>query len=327
MLEHGGRLRQAAEKYQIPLEQWLDISTGINPNGWPVPSVPASAWLRLPENGDGLEHAAFEYYGCSSLLPVAGSQAAIQLLPQLRPLSKVGILTPGYSEHAHAWKRAGHRLITLDAREIADAIDDLDVLLLCRPNNPDGLVLDSEILLQWHQRLMEKGGWLIIDEAFIDATPELSLSPRGGKKGLIILRSLGKFFGLAGARVGFVLAEQRLLAQLQERLGPWSLAGPSRWVATQALSDRKWQAQTCESLKNSGERLNQLMVQHNLTPLGGTALYQLVEIEQAEALYVQLAQQGILLRLFKEQSAVRFGLPKEEVEWQRLEAALGVCRL
>ncbi len=317
------RLRQAAEHYRIPLAQWLDLSTGINPWGWPVPNTPPSAWLRLPENGDGLERAAANYYGCSSLLPVAGSQAAIQRLPQLRPSSMVGILTPGYSEHAHAWRRAGHQLRPLAAREVAGAIDDLDVLLLCHPNNPDGWVFDAERLLQWHQRLARRGGWLIIDEAFVDATPELSLSSYGGMEGLIILRSLGKFFGLAGARVGFVLTEQLLLDQLQECLGPWALSGPSRWVATQALVDREWQADTRKQLLRSAERLAQLLTRYNLTPTGGTSLFQLVESEQAEQLHDKLARQGILLRLFREASAVRFGLPKDELEWRRLEGALG----
>ena len=230
MPEHGGRLRQAAERYQRPLGQWLDLSTGINPQGWPVPAVPGTVWQRLPESDDGLEQAAAAYYGTDSLLPVAGSQAAINLLPQLRSHSRVGVLSPGYSEHAHAWRSAGHQVIALAANEIAPEIAQLDVLLLCRPNNPDGLLIDRGLLLQWLQQLSARGGWLVIDEAFVDVTPEQSLSDLAGSRGLIMLRSLGKFFGLAGARVGFVLADASGTTRSLVTLRTGSLGGdPGPW--------------------------------------------------------------------------------------------------
>jgi len=71
MLEHGGRLRAAARKYQIPLTDWLDLSTGIAPYGWPIPDIPASAWNRLPAEADGHEAAAQAYYGSRLVYPVA----------------------------------------------------------------------------------------------------------------------------------------------------------------------------------------------------------------------------------------------------------------
>ncbi len=115
MLEHGGALRVAASRYRIPLSDWLDLSTGINPNGWPVPPIPATVWGRLPEPDDGLEAAAMAYYDTSLLVPVAGSQAAIQALPLLRDLGRVGVLSPTYAEHAHAWRRVGHPVDLLTA--------------------------------------------------------------------------------------------------------------------------------------------------------------------------------------------------------------------
>lgn len=165
MLEHGGRLRIAAERYAIPLEQWVDLSTGINPYGW-VPAVPPeSVWRRLPEELDGLEQAAADYYGCRELLPVAGSQAAIQLLPRLRDRSTIGLLTPSYSEHRQAWINGGHRVVDLTANQIEQRLHELDVLVICNPNNPDGRLFDNSHLLDWHQRLVGRGGWLIVDEA------------------------------------------------------------------------------------------------------------------------------------------------------------------
>ena len=221
MLEHGGRLRAAAQQYGILLSEWLDLSTGLAPWPFSFPAVPASVWQRLPEAEDGLASVAAPRYGAAQVLPVAGAQAAIQLLPQLRSAgSRVGIAAPCYAEHAHAWQRAGHRLLELRDEAIEAALDELDVLLLVNPNNPTGRVFAPEQVLAWHERLAARGGWLVVDEAFIDATPELSLAAHSHTPGLIVLRSFGKFYGLAGVRLGFVLAEPSLLNDLNKRLGP-----------------------------------------------------------------------------------------------------------
>lgn len=323
MLEHGGRIRDAAARYGIPPENWLDLSTGINPFGWPVPAVPAECWLRLPEGEDGLTAAARAYYRAPHLLPVAGSQAAIQALPRLRPPGTVGVLAPTYAEHPNAWERAGHRIRSLAGEAIDGALDSLDVLLLANPNNPTGEGFSPERLEGWRARLAERGGWLVVDEAFMDATPERSLAPLAGTPGLVVLRSLGKFFGLAGARVGFVLAWPELLEKLEENLGPWPVAGPARWVAKAALADHPWQAATRQRLSADSARLAALLTRHGLAPHGGTALFQWVPTAQASAVQDHLARQGIWVRRFQEPAALRFGLPGDEGEWQRLEAALG----
>ena len=234
MLEHGGKLLAAAARYGIEPASWLDLSTGINPAGWPVPSIPPAVWQRLPEQEDGLVDAAAAYYGSAGVLPVAGSQAAIQALPRLRDACRVGVPHPAYAEHAHAWRAAGHAVVAWDA---AMGVDALDVLVLVHPNNPGGQIYARAELLDWHARLAVRGGWLLVDEAFIDATPEASLAGLCPRPGLIVLRSLGKFFGLAGARVGFVLAEPAVLGALEARLGPWAVSAPSRWVARAALAD------------------------------------------------------------------------------------------
>jgi L-threonine-O-3-phosphate decarboxylase len=322
LLHHGGKLRVAAARYDIPLEQWLDLSTGINPDGWPAPAIPAEVWARLPEDDDGLEQAAHNYYGAEHLLPVAGSQAAIQTLPHLRASSRIAVLNPAYAEHAHAWQRAGHTVTAVAADEINTAITEFDVVVLINPNNPTGARFQREQLLHWHEQLAARGGWLVVDEAFMDTTPEQSLCLHSAHPGLIVLRSLGKFFGLAGARVGFICAESPLLAQLKSLLGPWSISAPARYVATQALQDRDWQQQTRQKLHAAGARLHALLTQHDLAPDGGCALFQWLQTPRAEQLHEQLAQQGILTRLFAEPASVRFGLPRDEVEWQRLDGAL-----
>ncbi|NMG28621.1 threonine-phosphate decarboxylase CobD [Aromatoleum evansii] len=320
MLEHGGRLRRAAQHYGIPLADWLDLSTGINPHAWPVPPVPATAWHRLPEDGDGLEAAAAAYYGTDQLLPVAGSQPAIQALPALIPGERVTVLAPTYAEHPHAWR--GRTLRALAAEEIDAAIDDTDVLLLVHPNNPSGARFPRERLLGWHARLAARGGWLVVDEAFIDTEPAESLAVAAGRDRLVVLRSLGKFFGLAGARVGFVLAPAALRERLADLLGPWTLSGPARHVARAALADRAWQDAMRERLQGEAARLATLLRHSGLGEPAGPALFQWVRRPDAQAVQDRLARAGILVRRFDEPASLRFGLPPDEAGWSRLAAAL-----
>nr|WP_026143004.1 MULTISPECIES: threonine-phosphate decarboxylase CobD [unclassified Thioalkalivibrio] len=323
MQVHGGGIRQAAARYGIAEAEWLDLSTGINPYGYPAGEIPQAAWARLPESEDGLEAAAADYYGTTALLPVAGSQAAIQLLPALREgRARVGILEPSYNEHARAWRAAGHEVIPLSGDAVADAVPRLDVLVLVNPNNPTGQRFDGADLRAWHADLATRGGWLIVDEAFMDVTPEGSLAPDAPREGLVVLRSLGKFFGLAGARVGFVLAGEALRTRLADRLGPWSLAGPSRWVAARALADRAWQAETRRMLQARGQQLAELLRAHDLEPSGGTALFQWCRVDDPAGWQDHLGQQGILVRRFDAPGSLRFGLPGDPGEWRRLGAGL-----
>ncbi len=322
MLEHGGHLIDAAKKYNIALEQWIDLSTGINPNGWPIPEIPTECWQRLPEASDGLLEAAKKYYQCQAILPVAGSQAAIQSLPLLRKKSIVGVLKPAYAEHAYNWEKAGHSVKYLTAENLDQQIEQLDVLILINPNNPSAQHFNRQQLLSWHQTLQQKGGWLIIDEAFADSDGEQSLASYPLTEGLIILRSIGKFFGLAGIRCGFVIAVEKLLQDLNEQLGPWTISTPSRYIATRALQDKSWQMENRQRLKQQRKRLSSLCNQYSLTVSAETDLFVWIQTPQAHSIYQALAEQAVLCRLFKQPASLRFGLPKNEPEWTVLEQAL-----
>jgi cobalamin biosynthesis protein CobC len=324
MLDHGGRLRDAATQYDIPPADWLDLSTGINPQGWPVPALSANVWQRLPEADDGLEAAAAAYYGNANLLPVAGSQAAIQLLPTLLPRAAVACISPLYSEHPQAWQRAGHKVRFLQNAMLPRALAAATpYVLLCNPNNPTADRHPRDLVVDAAAQLKKRGGTLIVDEAFIDPTPEQSVTPLAGTDAapnLIVLRSLGKFFGLAGARVGFLFAGRELLGRMSESLGPWSINGPGREAARLALQDGAWQAATRKRLNADSERLRQL-----LPPLGevkATALFATLTSPQAGELHEHLARRGILTRRFDQQPLLRCGLAGDEAGWQRLAAAL-----
>ncbi|MBW5415173.1 threonine-phosphate decarboxylase CobD [Pseudomonas sp. MAG002Y] len=322
MLEHGGRLRKAAQRYGIALEDWLDLSTGLAPMPWPIPHIPLSAWARLPETNDGLEEAAACYYRASRVLPAAGSQAAIQALPTLRPEGRIGVLAPCYAEHEQAWERAGHYVVPLSLDDVEAALSTLDVLVLVNPNNPTGQLIEPERLLRWHAKLTDRGGWLVVDEAFMDLSPAYSLASWTDRQGLIVLRSFGKFFGLAGIRLGFVLAEANLLERLDDILGPWTVSGPARAVAREILLDEGGHDRQRKRLATAGQRLADVLTAHELVPDGGCGLFQWLSRPDAEALHEFLARRAILTRFFPSIAGIRFGLPCDEAGWTRLTLAL-----
>ncbi|QXH52782.1 threonine-phosphate decarboxylase CobD [Pseudomonas fakonensis] len=322
MLEHGGRLLRAVKQYGIAREDWLDLSSGIAPWPYPIPPIAPDAWARLPETEDGLEEAARQYYGARHLLAVAGSQAAIQALPTLRPAGRVGVLSPCYAEHPQAWQRAGHQLVELDESQVDGELERLDALVLVNPNNPTGQRVSRERLLAWHARLAERGGWLLVDEAFMDNTPEQSVVDCAERPGLIVLRSFGKFFGLAGVRLGCVVAEPALLQRLAELLGPWTVSGPARVLGQSCFVDQAAHQAQIQRCAQASQRLAVLLASSGLPPSGGCDLFQYVRSESAARLHDFLARRGILVRLFTEPGAVRLGLPACAADEQRLALAL-----
>jgi cobalamin biosynthetic protein CobC len=344
---HGGNLAQAIRRFGRPREEWLDLSTGINPNPYPAPALKPDAWHRLPEPDTALTLAAQAYYNAPQLLAVAGTQAAIQALPQCRmqiggqaKVANVVIASPTYAEHAHCWAKAGHNVIlcstNYDDLNTAAASADVDVMVICNPNNPTGLLIAPAQLLQWHAQLAARGGWLVIDEAFGDTVPQASVASSTAKPGLIVLKSVGKFFGLAGLRLGFVAAESALLNMLADHLGPWSVSGPAQQVGCAALNDRVWQQRVRQNLMIEGARLQTLLQQHGIDNQG-TALFRFSSLPapQAEQFWLHMAQRGIWVRLFAGDapdqashvaSGVRLGLPPDEAGWQRLSDALAQWR-
>lgn len=320
---HGGNLHEAAERYGIPYAQWLDLSTGINPHGYPVPPVPADAWRRLPDDGDGFAACAARYYAApdaAHVLPVAGSQAAIRALPSLLPRARVGIAPLTYSEYAPAFERAGHEVLPLDVSwdTLPDALIHVAVV---NPNNPTAEHLSAGKLLHWHAQLAARGGTLLIDEAFADAMPSASLAASTHRDGLLVLRSPGKFFGLAGVRAGFVLGAPALLDALRRTLGAWTVSGPARHAVKAAFEDVAWQQQMRTRLDTESTRLVSLLHAHGFAT-HSTPLFAWTDDARAAALHEALAQRGVWTRLFTASGSMRFGLPASDTEWARFEESL-----
>lgn len=323
-LAHGGAVRAVARRYGIAESEWLDLSTGINPHGWPVPTLDPELWRRLPEPDDGLDQAGRAWAGApaeASCLPVPGTQAAIQHLPLMRNTATVGVPDPGYNEHARWWRAAGHEVLPVHADELENHLEALDVLVWIHPNNPTGEQLPRSVLRDWHRRFARRGGWLVVDEAFLDDSAE-SMAAFAGEDGLIVLQSLGKLFGLAGARTGLVFGPAKLCEQLEAGLGPWSVPGPTRAVMIQALQDRSWQRHNHEQLRNDSRRLKTLLEEQGLPVMGHTALFAWCPTPDASSIADALARRGILVRVFDDPPALRIGLPGDETQWRRLQDAL-----
>ncbi|MDK3021892.1 threonine-phosphate decarboxylase CobD [Cupriavidus taiwanensis] len=327
-IRHGGDLLAAVRRYGRPAGDWLDLSTGINPDGYAVPALPAQVWQRLPQDDDGLAELAAAACGAPHALPVAGSQAAIRTLPALLRPGRVGVAALGYSEYAPAFAAAGHTVVPLDEADFSrpGLADALDHLVVVNPNNPTARMLPTATLLRWHAALAARGGTLLVDEAFIDCLPDGSVAAHSGKAGLVVLRSIGKFYGLAGIRCGFVLAQPALLDALRARLGHWTVSGPAREVARHALADHAWQHATRARLQACGARLAALLDRHGLPP-ATHPLFCWVPHHDAARLQHALALQGVWTRCFDAAGgcapSLRLGLPPDHPQaWQRLEAAL-----
>jgi cobalamin biosynthetic protein CobC len=326
---HGGRVDLAASLYPLAPQPWIDLSTGINPICWPVPQLPAALYQRLPQASQmaDMAAAASATYGLpvsAAMIPVPGSEIAIRLLPRIHGARRIGILAPTYGSHAAAWRDAGAEVHELDA--LPDPTrHDLEMLVVVNPNNPDGRTIARAELAAFAQAWTVTGRWLVVDEAFADVRPETSLLALPELPvGTTVLRSLGKFFGLAGLRVGFVVVGEADGPAWHSLLGDWPVSGSACEIATMALRDTAWIAATRTRLAADRKRLDGLLGAAGLKLLGGTDLFGLFEAPDDVDLLDHFARAGILIRGFAATSQrYRFGLPADEAAWQRLEAA---CR-
>lgn len=331
MPSHGGDTAWATTRFGEPAGGWLDLSTGINPDPYPVPSIPPDLWHRLPTSGHlgALAIAAAEAYRTpvESVVLSAGSEAVLTLLPRLLAPTKVAVLTPGYGSHLAAWKAAGHRIQALATDNVAaQRLGETRILVVGNPNNPDGTRFPTDLLLSIADQLSQQGGLLVVDEAFADGEPETSLAPHAGREGLLVFRSFGKFYGLPGARLGFALAAPRLAGAVREGLGAWPVSTPTCLIGATALKDTAWRDATIARLKQRGQALDAVLEKADLPVFGGTLLFRLVRHSGARTLFNRLGENGVLVRAFTERSEwLRIGIP-DDAGLSRLAATLDRAR-
>lgn len=330
--EHGGDLAWARRHFGGNSEDWLDLSTGISPWARPVHAVPVAIWQRLPDADDSaLRRAAAEFYGCASehVLPVPGSQFAISCLPRTVPHGVVALPNPGFAEHKHAWIAAGHRVVeyrNLDELSVLIDSSDIRYAVVINPNNPSAEQANPAQLLEWRNQLNAHDGLLVVDEAFADVYPQISLGAHAHLPGLVILRSLGKFFGLAGVRLGFVLAGTEILASLTHWCNPWQINHPAQWIGTQALRDRDWQTGQRQRVAQHSAHLQQLLRDFFPTAHINDAGLFVTLSDPTAPLYhrfIEFAKAQVLLRYGRSNAGewLRFALPGDNSAafQQRLE--------
>jgi cobalamin biosynthetic protein CobC len=325
---HGGRLASAAAQFPGAPTPWIDLSTGVNPNPYRAPSASRSADARLPDPTEtaALEAAAAAAFGVGRMgrtMAVPGSETALRMLTRLLPAKTVAVAGPTYSSHGAAWTAAGANVQSISCRDLASA--DADVVVVVNPNNPDGYRHAPETLARIADRQAARGGWLIVDEAFGEVAPALSVADRAGAA-LIVLRSFGKFYGLAGVRLGFVLADSRVIAELRSVFGDWPVSAAAIAAGLAAYPDMAWRERTQASLHRKAVRLDRLLSRAGFEIVGGTSLFRLCAVDDASRRFARLAERGVLTRPFDfDPRWLRFGLPADASDWSRLEQALEAC--
>jgi cobalamin biosynthesis protein CobC len=327
-LAHGGDLGAARKLFPGAPEPFIDLSTGINPFSYPLPPLDAAVFARLPEAAEAERLAAIaaEAYGAPSRAHVVAAPGLQILLPLVAALARPGratVLGPTYAEHARVAALAGHAVCDVDnIRDLASA----DLAVVVNPNNPDGRIVGRDALLGLAERLAQRAtpGLLVVDEAFMDGGPsDASLVAEAARPNLIVLRSFGKFFGLAGVRLGFAIGSPDIARRLRVALGPWAVSGPALAVGVAALADVNWTVSMRAQLAAAARRLDGMLTKANLGILGGTSLFRLVHTPAAAELFDHLGRTGIYVRRFAEQpNWLRFGLPGDELASQRLQDAL-----
>jgi cobalamin biosynthesis protein CobC len=295
-----------------------------------LPPLAPEIFARLPDMAalGRLTAAAAQYYGAPSadhVVAAPGTQILLPLVAGLVRPGRAAVLSPTYNEHARAAQLAGHSVVA--TRDLG-ALGDADLAVVTNPNSPDGRLIDKDELLTLAGKLRARGGILVVDEAFMDVGPPgQSLGGAVTPGNIVVLRSFGKFFGLAGIRLGFALLERPLAARLSAMLGPWAVSGPALAIGAQALADAGWIEKTRGALLRASQRLDAILSGAGLDIVGGTTLFRLARTPAASALFHRLGRAGILVRSFPDEvSWLRFGLPASEDAWRRLETAMVRCR-
>ena len=311
--DHGGNLDTARRAWGGERHEWLDLSTGINPIPYPVPDLDAELWTALPDDTAlaNLIAAGRRFWNIPanlSLLAAPGASALIAALPGLRDPQRVAIESPTYNEHAGSFSAHGWEIVSPD--EVAEA------RVIVHPNNPDGKVFQGDALDRYQL--------VIIDESFADPNPELTLCALAHHPGVIILKSFGKFWGLAGLRLGFAIGHPDTIETIKARLGPWSVSGPALEIGTRALLDPSWAHETRERLFADANRLDQLVLQSGRVRLvGGSPLFRLYETSNAETAQNAFANKKIWTRRFPYSDTwLRLGLPGSPEAWERVAEAV-----
>ena len=306
---HGGLVSRSLD---VPVGELLDFSQNINPLGAPVETLEAARRALYEESGSypdldypDLRRALASYLSVSAdkIVPTNGGAEALFLAARAAGRGgKALVLEPTFSEYAAAARAAGietvrrvarHResVFRLDPTSLEN-LDGISVVFLCNPNNPTGDVLGRREVLELADRVREAGAVLVVDEAFADFAPEVSVADMVGE-GLWVARSLTKFFAIPGLRLGCLVCEDA--GRIQEIQPSWSVNAVAAAAGIAAVRDRGFAESSVDELARlRGNLFKALEEFADLEPFPGAANFLLVR--GPEELAGRLARRGVLVR-------------------------------
>lgn len=323
MTEHGGNSDEAAQRYGLSRDQMCDLSTAISPIAYQMALPDSNAYQALPmaEDMAQLYAAARQYYKVPETAAIcggAGSQSLLSALPHLMAPRQVWCPEPTYNEHRYRWEKAGHKV-----SGAAKCPKEARVIILVQPNNPTGRVWQHYEIAAYLSQMRACEGLLIIDEAFADVMPEISACAHTGEAPLVILRSLGKFFGLAGLRVGFAIGAEGLIDRLADEIGPWPVSQPAMVVAKSALTDTRWQKAHLERLRAKAADMVAILAEAGFTITGHTPLFVTLSDHRIPAFHDYLARHGFWTRIYRsDPTMMRVGLLPDGPKQTEFETVL-----
>jgi len=311
MLEHGGKLDHHLDLYGGDRSDWIDLSTGINNSPYPIPKIPKWVWECLPDErlNENFKDAARDFWKVpksAEITTANGTSPIISILPSIFRRGNIDIYHPTYNEYKAAFTKSGWKISKNNA----------SARVLVNPNNPDGKYWSSTDILS-NDKLT------IVDESFCDLTPEKSLIKFSDQPGVVVLKSFGKFWGLAGLRLGCAIAAPKTLKKLQSMLGPWPASGPALFIGVKALNDKNWANNNVKKLDNLASKFDDILLKNSIHIMGGTSLFRLIKIKNAEKMKNYFAQNHILIRTFSYSNEIaRIGIPKNEKQRLKIETIL-----
>ncbi|QXE86049.1 threonine-phosphate decarboxylase CobD [Geomonas nitrogeniifigens] len=319
--EHGGNVFAVARNLGLAPERIIDFSASINPLGM-APGVREALTasldrlLHYPDKGAAeLKQALAAYHGVepSQIAVANGSTELIHLLPRTFQGKKALVVAPAFAEYALALERAGWQIeyftlspaddFALDVAALAQRVaDGYDMLFLCNPGNPAGNLQPLREIAGVVDLCRESGTFLVLDEAFIDFCEEESAkhlvvrNPRA-----VLLRSMTKFFGIPGLRLGYAIAAAETVAEIAAQQDPWSVNTAAQVAGIASLADQDYCRRTRSYVDEERARLAAALADvPGLKVFPGRANYLLVRILRAGVSAGQLREallaKGMMIR-------------------------------
>ena len=309
---HGGNVYRAARELGLNGSGVLDFSASINPLGMPPAARHAiKAWvgdvLHYPDTqSTRLKEAISECYGLdpAGVIPGNGSTELIYLIPRALQPKKVVIASPTFSEYERACRLSGAKVehFPLLPKEFLPepdafmrAMKNADMAFFCNPGNPSGAVLPRQGVLTLASLAKKNNCVLVVDEAFMDFCPEHSVLGEQGDH-LVVLRSLTKFYALAGLRVGFSHMPKMLMSRIMRYKEPWSVNVLAERAALAVLAETGFVRRSRDYVRRERGLLETKLEALGFVVFPSEANYLLIETSKAVQLVKGLYKRGILVR-------------------------------